>query len=168
MNAALEKPRQAAGTPSFRPHRILVAVDFSNASGHGLKYAATWAAAFDATLVLVHVVEPAFGQSRRPQAAMADMQSEAQQTARAQVGLRTLCEQLPDNCRVVETVVCRGLVFFEIVEAARTLGADLIVVSRHEHTGAGQESRGDTAEKVVRHAPCPVLVVRIPQTHLPP
>ena len=167
MKAALEKPQPAAGVSPFRPNRILVAVDFSDESQHGLRYAAMWAAAFDATLVLVHVVEPALGWPRAAQAALADTQSEAQKTAKAQAGLRTLCEQMPNNCRVVETVVCSGLVFFEIVEAARTLGADLIVVSRHMPIGPGQELSGGTAERVMRHAPCPVLIVRTPHTHLP-
>jgi nucleotide-binding universal stress UspA family protein len=58
------------------------------------------------------------------------------------------------------TLLRTGQPHTEIVEAARELGADLIVLSTHGHTGLTHALLGSTAEKVVRHAPCPVLVVR--------
>jgi nucleotide-binding universal stress UspA family protein len=53
-----------------------------------------------------------------------------------------------------------GSAFAEITEAARTLKADLIILATHGHTGLKHVVLGSTAERVVRHASCPVLVVR--------
>ena len=60
---------------------------------------------------------------------------------------------------------CEGLLRFgrpylEITEAAGEVGADLIVLTTHGYTGLKHVVLGSTAERVVRHAPCPVLVVR--------
>src|SRR5262245_56117697 len=46
------------------------------------------------------------------------------------------------------------------INAARALKADLIIISTHAYTGLEHALLGSTTERVVRHAPCPVLVVR--------
>lgn len=48
----------------------------------------------------------------------------------------------------------------EIVAAAKSFGADLIVIGSHGRTGITRVLMGSVAEAVMRHAPCPVLVVR--------
>jgi nucleotide-binding universal stress UspA family protein len=48
----------------------------------------------------------------------------------------------------------------EIVSAAKSFGADLIVIGSHGRSGLGRVLMGSVAEAVMRHAPCPVLVVR--------
>jgi nucleotide-binding universal stress UspA family protein len=53
-----------------------------------------------------------------------------------------------------------GLAAHEIVEAAKELDVDLIVIATHGYTGWKHFTIGSTAERVVRAAPCPVLVVR--------
>ena len=53
-----------------------------------------------------------------------------------------------------------GSAFDEICEAARKGKADLIIIATHGHTGLKHVFLGSTAERVVRHAPRPVLVVR--------
>ena len=50
----------------------------------------------------------------------------------------------------------------EIVRVAAEQKADLIVISSHGRTGLGRMIFGSTAEAVVRHASCPVLVVKPP------
>ena len=77
----------------------------------------------------------------------------------ANAELRDLADEISDGCRVVETAVRRGIAFFEIIEAAKALGADLVVVGTHGRTGLSRALLGSTAERVTRHAPCPVLVV---------
>jgi nucleotide-binding universal stress UspA family protein len=47
-----------------------------------------------------------------------------------------------------------------ICDVAREVGADVIVVGSHGRTGLGRLLIGSVSEHVVRHAPCPVLVVR--------
>jgi nucleotide-binding universal stress UspA family protein len=59
-----------------------------------------------------------------------------------------------------KTLVREGRSFHEIADAARTLKVDLIIISTHGHTGLKHALLGSTTERVVRHAPCPVLVVR--------
>ena len=53
-----------------------------------------------------------------------------------------------------------GTAYEEICAAARELKADLIVISTHGYTGYKRAFLGSTAERVVQHSPCPVLVVR--------
>ena len=60
----------------------------------------------------------------------------------------------------VEEVVAHGEAAGEIVRVARERGIDLIVISSHGRTGWGRMLFGSTAESVVRHAHCPVLVVK--------
>ncbi|MBI5863595.1 MAG: universal stress protein [Planctomycetes bacterium] len=47
-----------------------------------------------------------------------------------------------------------------ICEYARLSEIDLIVVTTHGRTGLGHAIIGSTAERIVQHAPCPVLVVK--------
>ncbi len=159
--AAVKKTRVEAG-PAAQPkfQRILVAVDFSEESRSALACAAELAAQFDASLTLVHVVEPHFGPPDTDVPALTGEVSDAEEYAEAKLELNALGEQMLGPCRVVETVVRAGLAFFEITEAAKALGADLIVVGTHGYTGLKRALLGSTAEKVVRHSPCPVLVAR--------
>jgi len=55
----------------------------------------------------------------------------------------------------------------EIVRVAKERKVDLIVISSHGRTGLGRIIFGSTAESVVRHATCPVLVVKPPQEDAP-
>jgi len=59
-----------------------------------------------------------------------------------------------------ETSVRSGQPAFEIIEAAKVLPADLIIMSTHGRTGLKHVFLGSVTEHVVRQAPCPVLVVR--------
>jgi nucleotide-binding universal stress UspA family protein len=60
----------------------------------------------------------------------------------------------------VKVAVRTGTAFLEIAEAAKSLEADLIIIATHGYTGLKHLLLGSTAERVVRSAPCPVLVVR--------
>jgi nucleotide-binding universal stress UspA family protein len=63
----------------------------------------------------------------------------------------------------VEEMVVHGEAAAEIVRVARDRNVDLIVIASHGRTGLGRILFGSTAEAVVRHAHCPVLVVKPPQ-----
>ncbi len=63
--------------------------------------------------------------------------------------------------RRVEVKVLTGTPWHEIVEMARRdVAIDLIVLGTHGHTGLKHVLLGSVAERVVRHAPCPVLIER--------
>ena len=68
-------------------------------------------------------------------------------------------EQVPAQFRA-NTLVRVGKPYHEITSAARELNIDLIVISTHGYTGLKHVVLGSTAERVIRHAPCPVLTVR--------
>jgi glycine betaine transporter len=59
-----------------------------------------------------------------------------------------------------DMVLVRGVPFQDIVETARDRQVDLIVMGTHGRTGLPHAFLGSVAEKVVRLAPCPVLVTR--------
>jgi nucleotide-binding universal stress UspA family protein len=60
----------------------------------------------------------------------------------------------------VQNVLAEGVVFDEVLRAARRLHCDLIVLATHGRTGLKHVLMGSVAENVVRRAPCPVLIVR--------
>ena len=151
IDASLYSP--SAGLLQVRPPSLdqqWAAVDFSTASLATLNYAAELAARFQASLTLVHVVEPKIGAP------------EAERLAAAKTELTALGERMLGPCRVVETTVRSGIAFFEIVEAARALDADVIVLGSHGSSDGDHTALGDTADNVLRHAPGHVFVVRIP------
>jgi nucleotide-binding universal stress UspA family protein len=53
-----------------------------------------------------------------------------------------------------------GTPYQQITDVAKELNMDLIVISTHGYTGLMHVLMGSTAERIVRHAPCPVLTVR--------
>jgi nucleotide-binding universal stress UspA family protein len=67
-----------------------------------------------------------------------------------------------DECSglTVDEVIAHGDAATEIVRVAQERGVDLIVIASHGRTGLGRILFGSTAESIVRHAPCPVLVVK--------
>jgi nucleotide-binding universal stress UspA family protein len=52
----------------------------------------------------------------------------------------------------------------EIIDYADEIDADLIVAGTHGRTGVGRRVIGSVAERLVRHADCPVMTVRLPET----
>jgi nucleotide-binding universal stress UspA family protein len=62
----------------------------------------------------------------------------------------------------VEELIVHGEAATEIVRVAKERAVDLIVIASHGRTGLGRMIFGSTAEAVVRHARCPVLVVKPP------
>lgn len=62
----------------------------------------------------------------------------------------------------IETRLAEGDPAYEIVAAAKEIGADLIVMGTHGRSGFGRLVLGSVAEQVLRKAPCPVLTVKSP------
>ena len=141
----------------FKLNRVLVPVDFSECSRKALAYALPLAEAFDATLTLVHIVEPFYP---IPELAAVDVslfQRQVREGAERQ--LAALRKELGGNA-AVETVLRVGHPVTEIINAARELDSDLIILSTHGRTGLAHVFMGSTAEQIVRRAGCPVLTVR--------
>jgi nucleotide-binding universal stress UspA family protein len=152
--------------PRLELQRVLVAVDFSDDSKVALEYAGTLAGRLGASLSIVHVVEPDLSIAGAESLPSHPKPSDSERQAEAKLDLNSLGERMLGTCRVVETSVRSGIAFFEIAEAAKALGADFIVIGAHGLAGLNRMLLGSTVEKVVRHAPCPVLVVRGPNQEL--
>lgn len=136
--------------------RILVPVDFSSPSELALKYATAFAARFGGKIALLHVVE-----SGRLVGELSE--NDTGLTAiprRVEERLWTLASRFGEPALFDRMAVRTGRPFHEIGAAASELGSDLIVISTHGYTGLDYVLLGGTAERVIRHAPCPVLVVR--------
>jgi len=156
---ARELPKRAGKTPPFNLKKILVPIDFSNLSKDALPYAVLLAGHYGAELLLLHIVE------KFPIDSLLGRELSHQTTVplmkQAEADLERTAENLSKATGVQATAVVRGgTPFAEICDAAKTGSADLIVLTTHGHTGLKHVWLGSTAERVVRHAPCPVLVVR--------
>jgi nucleotide-binding universal stress UspA family protein len=157
-HAAAESPSELAIVGAeLKLKQILVPVDFSESSDKALRYAAGFAQQFRSRITLLHVIQPMvypadFGY---PPTVVDTLD----QAVRIQIEerLTALASQGPAK---METLVRLGQPYFEIVAAAKDLNADLIIISTHGRTGLTHALLGSTAERVVRHAPCPVLTVR--------
>lgn len=148
----------AAKDRSLRLKVIVVPVDFSVESKKALRYASKLAAQFGSVLRLVHVVEPAPFLNDVPNVIIT--RSEAEVSKESLNKLQSLAQEEIEELIPVQTEVRVGKPYHEIVSAAKVLGADLIVIATHGYTGLKHALLGSTAERVVRHAKCPVLVVR--------
>ncbi len=140
--------------------KILVPVDFSECSLHALDYALAFAEQFEARLVLLHVVEPAASADSYLSVApvLEDTNQNIVEAGRER--LETLCRRRLGNKVPFEMLVRMGRAHSEIPDTASAMGVDLIILATHGRTGLQHVLLGSTAEKVVRHAACPVLTVR--------
>jgi nucleotide-binding universal stress UspA family protein len=139
--------------------RILVATDFSACSHEALEYAGELAKRFSADLHLLHVAEDLHRLLPHPGGTIpAEMLAAAE--AEADEALTHAAGVLEKTGRQVHRSVVRGMPFVEIIRYAREQDIDLIVIGTHGRTGLQQALMGSVAERVVRKASCPVLVVR--------
>lgn len=145
---------------SLKLSKILVPVDFSEESKKALNYGLGFARQFGATLVLLHVVEVIVYPGEIGYGSFMPPMTEETLAANAKARLETMAKEitLPTP---VQTLVRLGSPFTEIVAAAKDEDLDLIVIATHGYTGLKHVLLGSTAERVVRHAPCPVLTVRV-------
>jgi nucleotide-binding universal stress UspA family protein len=135
---------------------VLVATDFSDGSDEALTQAITLAKQMDATLDILHVVELgtevfpyglSYFEDRGGLIAHLDRELSKRADVAAAAGV------------TARTRMREGSAAEEIVEHAREVGPDLIVVGTHGRTGLAHALVGSVAERVVRHARSPVLTV---------
>ncbi len=143
---------------SLQIKTLLVPVDFSQASFRTLKFSVTLAEKFGATIHVVHV-RPTPDAMALERAGSLTL-NEADAIAFLQDRLAEIQEQhdvkfSPDNCHVLS-----GRPVQEICRVARQIDADLIVLPTRGRTAFRRVLLGSTAERVIRCAPCPVLITR--------
>lgn len=139
--------------------KILVPIDFSPMSKKAFQYALRFAEQFGCEIVLLHVVEPVSAIAATSLAVDIFAQPE-QDTTEAEAELASLAASSRNSPNSFTSAVRTGHAPNEITKAAKDLGVDLIMIATHGYTSWRHLCIGSTAERVVRAAPCPVLVVR--------
>jgi nucleotide-binding universal stress UspA family protein len=154
--------------------RILCPVDLSSFSLSAVKLAADIAEASRSRLYLLHVIDNPFDELYMTSITQADPAAiDFYQTeflrrpkilrateAHSQVLLKQFCHDTVEHVSKVRYLVSSGNPFDKILEAAEGHRIDLIVLATHGRTGIKRLLIGNVAEKVVRHALCPVLTVK--------
>jgi nucleotide-binding universal stress UspA family protein len=141
---------------------ILVPVDFSKLSRPAIETAKALARRFDATVHLAHVYEFYYPVGFMGPGTLAPISFPAYEDGAAQrlshdlVALAKRHDLLPENCHLRKGPP----IFNELCQLARDISADLIVTSTHAYAGITRVLEGSTAERLVQHSPCPVLVTR--------
>ncbi|HYH63628.1 MAG TPA: universal stress protein [Urbifossiella sp.] len=143
--------------------RVLAPTDFSESSVPAVRYAAELATQFGAELTLLHVVQDltlvvpdVMMPTPVTMPALADM------VEGGKAGLVAFVKRLGLEALNPKTEVRMGAPAAEIVTAAADLKVDLLCIGTHGRTGLAHFLLGSVAERIVRHAPCPVLTVRPP------
>lgn len=146
--------------PDFRT--LLVSTDFSDYGDAAIAQAFRLAKDYGARVVLLHVLDarppanPLYAHYYPIPTPDQTRQAEAKAT-------EALRERVPAELRGsdrVETLVTQGSPAVEILRIAAEKHASLIVIATHGRTGLVRLALGSVAERVIRNAPCPVLVVR--------
>ncbi len=150
---------QANNGSRFRIKTILVPVDFSNCSREGLEYAIGFASEFGAKIILVHATYLGYVYSSEGTTIydIPGLQKAARKTAERK--MRELVRSVKFGAVKFKTVFTDGSPVIDICAFAKDHNVDLIITSTHGWTGFTHVLIGSVAERVVRHAPCSVLVV---------
>jgi nucleotide-binding universal stress UspA family protein len=149
--------KKDTGSPNFDLKRILVTTDFSEESKKAFPYALALARKFEASLIVLYVVAAHLPAELSH---IGFVLEERQLLLEARERMPRFRQAELDPHLHVDTLVTSGGPAHEICRAAETQAADLIVMATHGHTGLKHFMLGSVTENVVRHAPCPVLVVR--------
>jgi nucleotide-binding universal stress UspA family protein len=149
--------RVARSKPTFE--RILVPIDFSECSLEGLEYAKAMAKQFGSKLILLnsvalqyYITSDEYARYDLPQ-----LMKRSEKSARDQ--MRDLMEKTDWDGIEVSSLLEIGHAGQQICEGAAEEKADLIITSTHGTTGFKHLLMGSTAEYIIRHSRCPVLVV---------
>ena len=141
---------------------ILLPTDFSECGNFALSYVTSLARTFGARIICVNVIEPIVPSVGYPGMTeplpIADISEQLEDSAERELPKIAECEECAGL--EVEELIVHGEAATEIVRVAKERNVDLIVISSHGRTGLGRILFGSTAEAVVRHAACPVLVVK--------
>jgi nucleotide-binding universal stress UspA family protein len=143
---------------------VLVATDFGETSRAALDYGRNLAKAFGGTLHLLSVVDTAVAVSAAEFYSASNLETELVEEAQRGLDALLTTDDRERLHAVPAAVRASGSVAAAIVEYAKQTHVDVIVVGTHGRGPIAHFFMGSVAEHVVRHAPCPVLVVR-PNEH---
>ena len=137
--------------------KILVAVDASPVAARAADVATDLVRSLGGELALIHAIDPAWGFAPESGLPAGELIARAEDEGRRLLaGFRQRAALQPAPLEFVPVGKPAG----EIVKAAKEWPADLIVIGSHGRSGVTRVVLGSVAEAVMRHAPCPVVVVR--------
>ncbi len=145
----------------FKIHAILCPVDFSDASRKAVQYAKEFALSMGSSVSLLNVVEP------RPMAVDITLNYipfEEDLEHAANEDMQRVLEEFQLAGLKAESSIEIGNPSDVILDKARELNVNLIILGSHGKTGLSRLLMGSVAEMVVRKAPCPVLIVKAEET----
>jgi universal stress protein A len=151
------EPDLAAST-ALRLKRILVPIDFSPCSKKALRYAVAFAKQFDAKISLIYVEQVCYLAPEMGPVDLGTVEGRAREEAAEELSALA-AKEVPTGV-AVDVFVRQGHPPTEVISAASELNADLIIISTHGYTGFKHVWFGSSTETLVRHARCPILVVR--------
>jgi nucleotide-binding universal stress UspA family protein len=137
---------------------ILVPIDFSDSSARALRHAAALVAECGGSLIVVHVVPADYGWLGIGRDESRELDQKLQRQAAD--SLSSFVDPFLRQNVTVDLQVRLGNPAQEIVAAAAESKSDLIVLSTHGLTGLDRYLIGSVADRVVRLASCPVLLIR--------
>jgi nucleotide-binding universal stress UspA family protein len=141
---------------------FLVPLDFSACADHALAHAIGLATTLQARLTLLHVTYLPLVMEVNSAPYQAEIEADARRA------LETCLKRVHDAGVEGSIALVFGVPWREIIAMAKTQGVDLIIMGTHGRTGFEQLFLGSVAERVVRLAPCPVLVTPSPTAVLTP
>ncbi len=137
--------------------KVLIAIDGSAIAAHAADVGIELARSLGGEVAFVHVVDPALCTISEGGIPASELQEIAERDGRRL--LAAFHDRAPLTPPALEFARV-GKPADEIVHSARQWPADLIVIGSHGRGGLGRVLLGSVAEGVMRHAPCPILVVR--------
>lgn len=143
----------------FKLEKILVPIDFSDFSKEALDKALALAEDYAATVVVLHVMlEPQISMPYEVYVDWEKIKSEVSQDSEKHMS-QLITDDLKQRFNI-KPVTVWGDPALKILEVAKDEGVDLVVMATHGRTGLSRVFMGSVADRIVRKAHCPVMVIR--------
>ena len=142
--------------------QILIPMDLSEPSLKSFVYGVSLARRLNATVMLAHVVPYLTIPRGEP---MQESRLNLHAADAAETKLREISRGAIAHDVAISTTIATGEAVEEINRLAVELSSDLLVIATHGTGGVERALLGSTAQKILHHATCPVLVVRRPEPH---
>ncbi|MBW2148435.1 MAG: universal stress protein [Deltaproteobacteria bacterium] len=139
--------------------KIMVPVDFSRESLLAARFGVSLSHEYNSELIVFHVIPPFHPIVRAVVPEYDSMKEKALASAQKELG-GVIPQEVKKTLKKIDEIVVVGEPHIAIPAHAQKLGVDMIVLGTHGRTGLAHVILGSVAERVIRHAPCPVLVVR--------
>ena len=143
-------------------NKILCPVDFTDCSRRAFYIGLEMAAKFGSKITMLHVLEPITALDFSPK----KFRQAYQDMTRIEEGVKKRVQEFIDEGKYdvdiesIDVEIVVGKPFQEVLKKARELGVDLVIMGSHGKQAGDEVIMGSTAERVVRRAPCPVLVIK--------